>query len=60
MSSSAVDVDQRTRTLPLWQLMVLVILVLSFFGHTYWLSTIESNRTDHLAETNKILSLIHI
>ena len=54
MSSSAVDVDQRTRTLPLWQLMVLVILVLSFFGHTYWLSTIESNRTDHLAETNKI------
>nr|WP_223789824.1 methyl-accepting chemotaxis protein [Marinicella sp. NBU2979] len=54
MSSSAVDLDQRTRTLPLWQLMVLVILVLSFFGHSYWLATIESNRTDHLTETDKV------
>lgn len=54
MSSSAVDLDQRTRTLPLWQLMVLVVLVLSFFGHSYWLATIESNRTDHLTETDKV------
>jgi twitching motility protein PilJ len=54
MSSAAVDMDQRTRTLPLWQLMVLVILVLSFFGHSYWLATIESNRTAHLSETDKI------
>lgn len=54
MSSSAVDLDQRTRTLPLWQLMVLVILVLSFFGHSYWLATIESNRTEHLTETDKV------
>jgi twitching motility protein PilJ len=54
MSSSAVDMDQRTRTLPLWQLMVLVILVLSFFGHSYWLATIEQNRTSHLSETDKI------
>ncbi len=54
MSSSAVDLDQRTRTLPLWQLMVLVILVLSFFGHSYWLATIESDRTDHLTETDKV------
>ena len=54
MSSSAVDMDQRTRTLPLWQLMVLVILVLSFFGHSYWLATIEANRTAHLSETDKV------
>lgn len=54
MSSSTVDLDQRTRTLPLWQLMVLVILVLSFFGHSYWLATIEANRTDHLTETDKV------
>ncbi len=54
MSSSAVDMDQRTRTLPLWQLMVLVILVLSFFGHSYWLATIEQNRTSHLSETDKV------
>jgi len=54
MSSSAVDIDQRTRTLPLWQLMVLVILVLSFFGHSYWLATIEQNRTSHLSETDKV------
>ncbi|TDR19525.1 twitching motility protein PilJ [Marinicella litoralis] len=54
MSSSAVDMDQRTRTLPLWQLMVLVILVLSFFGHSYWLATIEQDRTSHLSETDKV------
>lgn len=54
MSSSAVDMDQRTRTLPLWQLMVLVILVLSFFGHSYWLATIEQNRTSHLSEIDKV------
>ena len=54
MSSSAVDMDQRTRTLPLWQLMVLVILVLSFFGHSYWLATIEQNRSSHLSETDKV------
>ncbi|MCB1582358.1 MAG: methyl-accepting chemotaxis protein [Marinicella sp.] len=54
MSSSAVEMDQRTRTLPLWQLMVLVILVLSFFGHSYWLATIEQNRTSHLSEVDKV------
>ncbi len=54
MSSAAVDMDQRTRTLPLWQLMVLVILVLSFFGHSYWLATIEQNRTSHLSEVDKV------
>lgn len=54
MSSSAVDLDQRTRTLPLWQLMVLVILVLAFFAHTYWLSTTQENRAAHITETDRI------
>ncbi len=54
MSSSAVDLDQRTRTLPLWQLMVLVILVLSFIGHSYWLDTVKTNRAEHISETDKI------
>ncbi|MCX7554610.1 methyl-accepting chemotaxis protein [Marinicella sp. S1101] len=54
MSSSAVDLDQRTRTLPLWQLMVLVILVLSFIGHSFWLATVKNNQAEHISETDKI------
>lgn len=54
MSSSAVDLDQQTRTLPLWQLMVLVILVLSFIGHSFWLATVTTNRAEHVSETDKI------
>ncbi len=54
MSSSAVDLDQRTRTLPLWQLMVLVILVLAFFAHTYWLSTTQEYRALHITETDRV------
>jgi|GEM_PF-4810735 len=54
MSSSAVDLNQRTRTLPLWQLMVLVTLVLAFFAHTYWLSTTQENRAAHITETDRI------
>lgn len=54
MSSAAVDIDQRTRTLPLWQLMVLVILVMAFFGHSVWLASVESNRAEQIQEVDKI------
>jgi len=54
MSSTAVDMDQRTRTLPLWQLMVLVILVMAFFGHSVWLTSVESNRAEQIQEVDKI------
>jgi len=54
MSSSAVDLDQKTRTLPLWQLMVLVMLVLAFFAHTYWLSITQGSRAAHITETDRI------
>ncbi len=54
MSSSTVDLDQGTRTLPLWQLMVLVVLVLAFFAHTYWLSTTQEYRAAHITETDRI------
>ncbi len=54
MSSSAVDLGQRTRTLPLWQLMVLVILVLSFIGHSFWLATVKNNQAEHISETDKV------
>jgi twitching motility protein PilJ len=54
MSSTTVDMDQRTRTLPLWQLMVLVILVMAFFGHSVWLASVESNRAEQIQEVDKI------
>src|SRR5690606_524728 len=54
MSSATVDMEQRTRTLHLWQLMVLVILVMAFFGHSVWLASIESNRAEHIQEVDKI------
>ena len=61
MSSSAVDLDQRTRTLPLWQLMVLVILVLAFFAHTYWLSTTQEYRALHITETDRVnVKAVHL
>ncbi len=54
MSSTTVDMDQRTRTLPLWQLMVLVILVMAFFGHSVWLASVDSNRAEQIQEVDKI------
>ncbi len=54
MSSATIDMEQRTRTLPLWQLMVLVVLVMAFFGHSVWLASIESNRAEHIQDVDKI------
>lgn len=46
--------NQRTRTLPLWHLIVLMLLVLAFFVNSVWLSNIESNRSHHIQEVDKI------
>lgn len=54
MSSSSVDMDQRTRTLPMWQLIVLVVLVFAFFGHSAWLNIVDSNRSAHIQVSDRI------
>ena len=55
MSSSSLDMNQRTRALPLWQLMVLVILVLLFFAHSLWQNNVESEKSLHIQEIDRIL-----
>ncbi len=54
MSSSSVDVDQRTRTLPMWQLLILVVLVFAFFGHSAWLDIVNSNQSSHIQISDRI------
>lgn len=55
MSSSSLDMSQGTRALPLWQLMVLVILVLLFFAHSIWQNNVESQKSLHIQEVDKVL-----
>lgn len=45
---------RRGRTLPMWQLVVLIVLVAMFFGHSAWLSSVESDRSVYVQITDRI------
>lgn len=55
MENSSLNVGGRGRTLPMWQLVVLIVLVAMFFGHSAWLNSVESNRAAYVQITDRII-----
>lgn len=54
MSVTSSDLDGQAKTLPLWQVLILLIFIIGFIVNTIMLSNLESNRQDHVAATDDI------
>jgi len=54
MSVTSSDLGGQAKTLPLWQVLILLIFIIGFIVNTIMLSNLESNRQNHVAATDDI------
>ena len=54
MSVTSSDLGGQTKTLPLWQVVILLLLIIGFIVNSISLSNLESNRRSHVAATDDI------
>ncbi len=54
MSVTSSDLGGQTKTLPMWQVVILLLLIIGFIVNSIGLSNLESNRRDHITATDDI------
>ena len=54
MSVTSSDLSRQNRTLPTWQVIILVILISGFIINSIMLNTLESNKVQHVKATDDI------
>ncbi len=54
MSVTSSDLGGQTKTLPMWQVVILLLLIIGFIVNSIALSNLESNRRDHITATDDI------
>jgi len=54
MSVTSSDLGGQTRTLPMWQILILLALILGFVINSIYLNILDSNRVSHVQATDDI------
>lgn len=54
MSVTSSDLGGQAKTLPMWQVVILLLLIIGFIVNSIGLSNLESNRRQHIAATDDI------